>query len=416
MTHELLRFATAGSVDDGKSTLVGRLMYDTKTVLADQLAAIERVSAERGMDSADLALLTDGLRAEREQGITIDVAYRYFSTPNRSFILADTPGHVQYTRNMVTGASTAELALILIDVRHGVVEQTRRHAAIAALLGVRHVAVAVNKMDLVDYSEAEFEAVKASFLDVAAPLGISDIVVIPVSALVGDNVVDQSANMTWYDGPTLLEHLETVPIGLDPRDQPFRLPVQYVNRPRTAEHPDYRGFSGRIASGVIRVGDEIVVNPLGRKSTVTGIDVLGKPAEVAFAPQSITLSLSDEIDIVRGDVISSTVGSPLSTREVTATVCVLADSPIEKGQRLLARFGPKTVRVIVADIVDRLDLNSLEHESHSGSLELNDVGTLVLRLADDVVVDNYDDLRTTSAFILVDDHDGSTLAGGMTRC
>ena len=416
MTHELLRFATAGSVDDGKSTLVGRLMYDTKTVLADQLAAIERVSAERGMDSADLALLTDGLRAEREQGITIDVAYRYFSTPNRSFILADTPGHVQYTRNMVTGASTAELALILIDVRHGVVEQTRRHAAIAALLGVRHVAVAVNKMDLVDYSEAEFEAVKASFLDVAAPLGISDIVVIPVSALVGDNVVDQSANMTWYDGPTLLEHLETVPIGLDPRDQPFRLPVQYVNRPRTAEHPDYRGFSGRIASGVIRVGDEIVVNPLGRKSTVTGIDVLGKTAEVAFAPQSITLSLSDEIDIVRGDVISSIAGSPLSTREVTATVCVLADSPIEKGQRLLARFGPKTVRVIVADIVDRLDLNSLEHESHSGSLELNDVGTLVLRLADDVVVDNYDDLRTTSAFILVDDHDGSTLAGGMTRC
>ena len=222
--------------------------------------------------------------------------------------------------------------------------------------------------------------------------------------------------MTWYDGPTLLEHLETVPIGLDPRDQPFRLPVQYVNRPRTAEHPDYRGFSGRIASGVIRVGDEIVVNPLGRKSTVTGIDVLGKPAEVAFAPQSITLSLSDEIDIVRGDVISSIAGSPLSTREVTATVCVLADSPIEKGQRLLARFGPKTVRVIVADIVDRLDLNSLEHESHSGSLELNDVGTLVLRLADDVVVDNYDDLRTTSAFILVDDHDGSTLAGGMTRC
>ena len=416
MTHELLRFATAGSVDDGKSTLVGRLMYDTKTVLADQLAAIERVSAERGMESADLALLTDGLRAEREQGITIDVAYRYFSTPNRSFILADTPGHVQYTRNMVTGASTAELALILIDVRHGVVEQTRRHAAIAALLGVRHVAVAVNKMDLVDYSEAEFEAVKASFLDVAAPLGISDIVVIPVSALVGDNVVDQSANMTWYDGPTLLEHLETVPIGLDPRDQPFRLPVQYVNRPRTAEHPDYRGFSGRIASGVIRVGDEIVVNPLGRKSTVTGIDVLGKTAEVAFAPQSITLSLSDEIDIVRGDVISSIAGSPLSTREVTATVCVLADSPIEKGQRLLARFGPKTVRVIVADIVDRLDLNSLEHESHSGSLELNDVGTLVLRLADDVVVDNYDDLRTTSAFILVDDHDGSTLAGGMTRC
>lgn len=416
MTHELLRFATAGSVDDGKSTLVGRLMFDTKTVLADQLAAIERVSNERGMDAADLALLTDGLRAEREQGITIDVAYRYFSTPARSFILADTPGHVQYTRNMVTGASTAELALILIDVRHGVVEQTRRHAAIAALLGVRHIAVAVNKMDLVDYSQEQFEAVKQSFLDAAVPLGLSDITIIPVSALVGDNVVDHSTNMTWYDGPTLLEHLEAVPVGLDPRDQPFRLPVQYVNRPRTPEHPDYRGFAGRIASGVVKVGDEIVVNPLGRTSTVTGIDVLGTMAPYAFAPQSVTLLLSDEIDIVRGDVISSADTAPTTTRELTATVCVLADEPINKGQRLLARFGPKTVRVIVVDVVDRLDLNSLEHESHSGSLELNDVGTIVVRLADDVAIDNYDDLRTTSAFILVDDQDGSTLAAGMTRC
>lgn len=416
MTHELLRFATAGSVDDGKSTLVGRLMFDTKTVLADQLAAIERVSSERGMEAADLALLTDGLRAEREQGITIDVAYRYFSTPARSFILADTPGHVQYTRNMVTGASTAELALILIDVRHGVVEQTRRHAAIAALLGVRHIAVAVNKMDLVEYSQSEFESVKQSFLDAATPLGIKDITIIPVSALVGDNVVDHSANMPWYDGPTLLEHLEAVPVGIDPRDQPFRLPVQYVNRPRTAEYPDYRGFAGRIASGVVRVGDEIVVNPLGRKSTVTGIDILGRSAEVAFAPQSVTLLLSDEIDMERGDVISSVDSAPTSTRELTATVCVLADSSINKGQRLLARFGPKTVRVIVMDVVDRLDLNSLEHESHSGSLDLNDVGTIVIRLADEVAIDNYDDLRTTSAFILVDDQDGATLAAGMTRC
>ncbi len=416
MTHALLRFATAGSVDDGKSTLVGRLMFDTKTVLADQLDAIERVSNERGMESVDLALLTDGLRAEREQGITIDVAYRYFSTPNRSFILADTPGHVQYTRNMVTGASTAELALILIDVRHGVVEQTRRHAAIAALLGVRHVTVAVNKMDLVNYSETDFNSVKQSFLDVAAPLGISDITVIPVSALIGDNVVDASQNTPWYNGPTLLEHLETVPVGIDPRDQPFRLPVQYVNRPRTAEFPDYRGFAGRIASGVIRVGDEIVVNPLGRTSTVKGIDILGTSAEVAFAPQSVTLLLTDEIDMERGDVISRPETSPTTTQEVTATVCVLADSPISKGQRLLARFGPKTVRVIVTDVVDRLDLNSLEHESHTGSLELNDVGTLVIRLADEVSIDNYDDLRTTSAFILIDDQDGSTLAAGMTRC
>ncbi|MGA9147950.1 MAG: GTP-binding protein, partial [Candidatus Nanopelagicales bacterium] len=277
MTHELLRFATAGSVDDGKSTLVGRLLHDSKSVLADQLAAIERVSNERGMESADLALLTDGLRAEREQGITIDVAYRYFSTAKRSFILADTPGHVQYTRNMVTGASTTELALILIDVRHGVVEQTRRHAAIAALLGVRHIAVVVNKMDLVDYSQEKFNEVSASFTDVASSLGLVDTTVIPVSALVGDNVVDASDTMPWYTGPTLLDYLETVPVGTDPRDEPFRLPVQYVNRPRTAKYPDFRGFSGRIASGVVRVGDDIVVSPLGSKSTVTGIEVLGTP-------------------------------------------------------------------------------------------------------------------------------------------
>ncbi len=416
MTHELLRFATAGSVDDGKSTLVGRLLHDTKSILADQLAAIERVSSERGMQAADLALLTDGLRAEREQGITIDVAYRYFSTDKRSFILADTPGHVQYTRNMVTGASTTELALILIDVRHGVVEQTRRHAAIAALLGVRHVAVAVNKMDLVAYAEDNFESVKNDFLSVAEPLGITDITIIPVSALIGDNIVDRSTNMNWYNGPTLLEFLETVPVGTDPRDAAFRLPVQFVNRPRTAEHPDFRGFSGRIASGVVRVGDDVVANPIGHKSTVTGIEVLGKPVDVAFAPQSITLLLSDDIDVDRGDVISSTESTPTTTREINATVCVLADAPIGPGQRVLARFGPKTVRAIVTTVVDRLDLNSLAHEPHSGPLQLNDVGTVTIRLAGDAAVDNYDELRTTGAFILIDDQDGSTLAGGMTRC
>ena len=416
MTHELLRFATAGSVDDGKSTLVGRLLHDTKSVLADQLAAIERVSNERGMESADLALLTDGLRAEREQGITIDVAYRYFSTANRSFILADTPGHVQYTRNMVTGASTTELALILIDVRHGVVEQTRRHAAIAALLGVRHIAVAVNKMDLVDYSQDAFTTVRDAFVEVARSLGVDDITVIPVSALVGDNVVDPSAHMPWYHGPTLLEYLETVPVGTDPRDQPFRLPVQYVNRPRTAEFPDYRGFSGRIASGVVRVGDDILVTPLGRKSTVTGIEVLGTPVDEAFAPQSVTVLLADDIDMDRGDVISSASVSPLVTREVTATICVLNERPVSAGQRVLARFGPKTVRAIVADVSDRLDLESLTHAPFSGDLEVNDVGTITLRLAGEVAVDNYSDLRTTGAFILVDDQDGSTLAGGMARC
>lgn len=416
MTHELLRFATAGSVDDGKSTLVGRLLHDTKSVLADQLAAIERVSNERGMDAADLALLTDGLRAEREQGITIDVAYRYFSTANRSFILADTPGHVQYTRNMVTGASTTELALILIDVRHGVVEQTRRHAAIAALLGVRHIAVAVNKMDLVNYSKADFDAVRTDFIEIARPLGIEDVTVIPVSALVGDNIVDRSAQMPWYEGQTLLEYLEAVPVGLDPRELPFRLPVQYVNRPRTATHPDFRGFAGRIASGVVRVGDEVVISPVGRTTTVTGIDVLGTPTDVAFSPQSVTVLLADEIDIVRGDVISAAESAPQVTREINATVCVLGETPISAGQRVLARFGPKTVRAIVGSVTDRLDLNSLAHLPHTGALELNDVGTITLRLADEVAVDDYNVLRTTGAFILVDDQDGSTLAGGMTRC
>lgn len=416
MTHELLRFATAGSVDDGKSTLVGRLLHDSKSVLADQLAAIERVSNERGMESADLALLTDGLRAEREQGITIDVAYRYFSTAKRSFILADTPGHVQYTRNMVTGASTTELALILIDVRHGVVEQTRRHAAIAALLGVRHIAVVVNKMDLVDYSQEKFNEVSASFTDVASSLGLVDTTVIPVSALVGDNVVDASDTMPWYTGPTLLDYLETVPVGTDPRDEPFRLPVQYVNRPRTAKYLDFRGFSGRIASGVVRVGDDIVVSPLGSKSTVTGIEVLGTPVDEAFSPQSVTLLLADEIDMDRGDVISSTESSPLVTNEITATVCVLNEQPVTAGQRVLARFGPKTIRAIVESVTDRLDLESLTHLPFNGALEVNDLGTIKLRLAGDVAVDNYADLRTTGAFILVDEQDGSTLVGGMTRC
>jgi len=270
--HDLLRLATAGSVDDGKSTLVGRLLYDTKSVLADQLDAVERVSRERGLDAADLALLTDGLRAEREQGITIDVAYRYFSTATRSYVLADTPGHVQYTRNMVTGASTAELALILIDARHGVVEQTRRHLAVTGLLGVRHVAVAVNKMDLVEWDQARFDGIVAEFQRHASRFGIEDVVAVPVSALFGDNVVDRSDRAPWYQGPTLLEHLESVPVGTDPQTQPLRLPVQYVVRPRTAAHPDYRGYAGRLASGVVRPGDPIVVLPSGRQTTVEGID------------------------------------------------------------------------------------------------------------------------------------------------
>ena len=416
MKHELLRFATAGSVDDGKSTLVGRLLYDTKSVLGDTLLAIQRASSDRGMETTDLALLTDGLRAEREQGITIDVAYRYFSTINRSFILADTPGHVQYTRNMVTGASTAELALVLVDVRHGVVEQTRRHSAIAALLGVRHLALAVNKMDLVDYSEEKFDSVRREFAAVAKSLGVEDVVTIPVSALIGDNVVERSTEMAWYTGPTLLEYLETVPVGQDPREQPFRLPVQYINRPRTADFPDYRGFSGRIASGVVRVGDEVVIAPSGKTTMITGVEVLGEPVGEAFAPQSATVLLADDIDIDRGDLITKADSPATTAQEVTGTICVLSDLSITTGQRLLVRVGPKTVRAIVTSVIDRLDLETLAHVPHVGELKVNEVGTITLRLADPVAMDSYSDLRTTGAFILVDAQDGSTLAGGMARC
>src|SRR5690242_16674081 len=308
--HDLLRLATAGSVDDGKSTLVGRLLYDTKSVLADQLDAVERVSRERGLDAADLALLTDGLRAEREQGITIDVAYRYFSTATRSYVLADTPGHVQYTRNMVTGASTAELALILIDARHGVVEQTRRHLAVTGLLGVRHVAVAVNKMDLVDWSQESFDEIVAEFARHATRFGIEDVAAVPVSALFGDNVVDRSDRAAWYTGPTLLEHLESVPVGTDPSAQPLRLPVQYVIRPQSAEHRDYRGYAGRLASGVVRPGDEVTVLPGGARTTVAGIDRARadgslESLDVAFAPQSVTLRLVDDVDVARGDLVAA---------------------------------------------------------------------------------------------------------------
>ncbi|MEU9609912.1 GTP-binding protein, partial [Streptomyces sp. NPDC048057] len=298
----LLRFATAGSVDDGKSTLVGRLLHDSKSILSDQLEAVERASAQRGADTPDLALLTDGLRAEREQGITIDVAYRYFATPRRRFILADTPGHVQYTRNMVTGASTADLAIILVDARNGIVEQTRRHAAVAALLRVPHVMVAVNKMDLVGWDESVFAQIAGTFTAYATALGVPEITTIPISALTGDNVVDPSAHMDWYGGPTVLEHLETVPVAHDLATCHARLPVQYVIRPQTAEHPDYRGYAGQIAAGSFRTGQEVTVLPAGHTTTITGIDVLGKSVDVAWTPQSVTLLLADDLDVSRGDL------------------------------------------------------------------------------------------------------------------
>lgn len=409
----LLRFATAGSVDDGKSTLVGRLLHDSKSVLADQLEAVERASLGRGQETPDLALLTDGLRAEREQGITIDVAYRYFATPRRRFILADTPGHVQYTRNMVTGASTAELAVVLVDARNGVVEQTRRHAAVAALLRVPHVVLAVNKMDLVDYAEPVFAAIAEEFTTYAASLGVPEITAIPISALAGDNVVSPSAHMDWYGGPTVLEHLETVPVVADPSEDPGRFPVQYVIRPQTAEHPDYRGYAGQVASGVLRVGDAVTVLPSGRTSTIEAIDALGQAVDVAWAPQSVTVRLSDDIDISRGDLIVPTAATPAVSQDIEATVCHVADRPLTVGQRVLLKHTTRTVKAIVKDIPSRLTLDDLSQHPAPGELAANDIGRVVIRTAEPLALDAYADSRRTGSFLLIDPADGTTLTAGM---
>ncbi|GAB7030292.1 GTP-binding protein [Streptomyces sp. NPDC021749] len=409
----LLRFATAGSVDDGKSTLVGRLLHDSKSVLADQLEAVERASLGRGQETPDLALLTDGLRAEREQGITIDVAYRYFATPRRRFILADTPGHVQYTRNMVTGASTAELAVVLVDARNGVVEQTRRHAAVAALLRVPHVVLAVNKMDLVGYEESVFAAIAEEFTAYAGSLGVPEITAIPISALAGDNVVSPSAHMDWYGGPTVLEHLETVPVVADPSDDPARFPVQYVIRPQTAEHPDYRGYAGQIAAGVLRVGDAVTVLPSGRTSTIEGIDALGEAVDVAWAPQSVTVRLADDIDVSRGDLIAPTAAAPTATQDIEATVCHVADRPLTVGQRVLLKHTTRTVKAIVKDIPSRLTLDDLSQHPAPGELAANDIGRVVVRTAEPLALDAYADSRRTGSFLLIDPADGTTLTAGM---
>ncbi|GAA2413172.1 GTP-binding protein [Streptomyces glaucosporus] len=409
----LLRFATAGSVDDGKSTLVGRLLHDSKSVLADQLEAVEHASRSRGADGPDLALLTDGLRAEREQGITIDVAYRYFATPRRRFILADTPGHVQYTRNMVTGASTAELAIILVDARNGVVEQTRRHAAVAALLRVPHVVLAVNKMDLVGYEESVFSAIAGEFASYAASLGVPEVTAIPISALAGDNVVEPSARMDWYSGPTVLEHLETVPVSHDLAACPARFPVQYVIRPQTPEHPDYRGYAGQIASGVLSVGQSVTVLPSGRTSTITGIDLLGQSVRTAWAPQSVTVQLADDLDISRGDLIAPADVAPDTTQDVAATVCHLNDSPLRVGQRVLLKHTTRTVKAIVKEIPSRLALDDLSLHPEPGELAANDIGRVRLRTAEPLPLDAYALSRRTGSFLLIDPADGATLTAGM---
>ncbi|BAU87775.1 bifunctional enzyme cysN/cysC [Streptomyces laurentii] len=413
LTTALLRFATAGSVDDGKSTLVGRLLHDSKSVLADQMEAVERASAGRGQDTPDLALLTDGLRAEREQGITIDVAYRYFATPTRRFILADTPGHVQYTRNMVTGASTADLTVILVDARNGVVEQTRRHAAIAALLRVPHVALAVNKMDLVGHRESVFAAIAEEFTAYATDLGIPEITAIPISALAGDNVVEPSAHMDWYSGPTVLEHLETVPVAHDASPRHARLPVQYVIRPQTAEHPDYRGYAGQIAAGSFRVGEPVTILPSGRTTRISGIDLLGRPVDTAWSRQSVTVLLEDDLDVARGDLIVPTGDAPATTQDIEATVCHVADQPLTVGHRVLLKHGTRTVKAIVEDIPSRLSLDDLSQRPHPARLDANDIARVRIRTAAPLPVDPYATSRRTGSFILIDPGDGTTLTAGM---
>lgn len=409
---EVLRFATAGSVDDGKSTLIGRLLYDSRQVFEDQWQAIERTSVRRGDDHVNLALLTDGLRAEREQGITIDVAYRYFSTPKRKFILADTPGHVQYTRNMVTGVSTADVAVILVDVRKGVVEQSRRHAFIAALMRVPHLVVCVNKMDLVDHQRAPFEAVVEQFERLAEGIDLPDRQFIPVSALHGDNVVVRSARMGWYTGPTLLEHLEA--LNPEPTDVgAARFPVQYVIRPQSRAFPDYRGYAGRIAGGVFRLGDRVLVLPSGRTTTLVGIDLFGRALCEARAPASVTLRLEDEIDVGRGDMLCDVHAPARVGQEFSATVCWMHERPVFSGSRWLLKHTSRTVKAVVVRVEDRLDVNTLEHVPSPPSLGLNDLGRIVVRTSAPLAWDAYRENRTTGSFILIDEASNATVAAGM---
>ncbi|WP_086843124.1 sulfate adenylyltransferase subunit 1 [Amycolatopsis kentuckyensis] len=411
----LLRLATAGSVDDGKSTLVGRLLYDTKSVLADQLDAVTRASVDKGLSTPDLSLLVDGLRSEREQGITIDVAYRYFATPKRSFVLADTPGHVQYTRNTVTGASTAQLAVLLVDARKGVIEQTRRHAAVLALLGVPQLVLAVNKIDLVGYDEATFTVIAEEFAAHALSLGYArgSVLAIPVSALEGDNVATRSERTPWYTGPSLLEHLEDVPVAPDPHDSALRFPVQYVIRPRTPEYPDYRGYAGQIAAGTVRPGDEIVVLPQGIRSRVERIDTADGPLAEAGAGTSVTLLLADDIDISRGDLIAAADAPPRVTDEITGTLCWLSSKPLKPGARVLVKHGTRTVQALVDELHARFDEQALSSVDSPPSLELNDIGLVTLRLAEELGVDDYGVSPRTGAFLVIDPKDGDTLAAGL---
>jgi bifunctional enzyme CysN/CysC len=412
---DLLRFSTAGSVDDGKSTLIGRLLFDSKGIFEDQLQAIERTSRRRGYSQVDLALLTDGLRAEREQGITIDVAYRYFATPKRKFIIADTPGHVQYTRNMVTGASTADLAVVLVDARKGVLEQSRRHAFIATLLGIPHILVAVNKMDLVGYGEAVYERIESEFKEWATRLQVHDIQFIPISALHGDNVVQRSLSMPWYQGPSLLYHLENVYIGSDRNLIDARFPVQWIIRPQTNEHHDYRGYAGQIAAGVFKKGDPVVVLPSGRRSRIKRIETFDRELEAAGPPLSVSMLLEDDVDVSRGDMICRTHNQPTVAQEFEAMVCWMADTPLREGGRYLLKHTSRTVRAIVEDLRYRMDVNTLRSDRDAAELGLNEIGRVRLRTSGPLLMDEYRSSRTTGGFVLIDEATYDTVGAGMVE-
>ncbi|MCC3155684.1 50S ribosome-binding GTPase [Hymenobacter sp. 15J16-1T3B] len=409
---DLLRFITCGSVDDGKSTLIGRLLYDSDAVSLDVLAALEEQNRTSAAGTVDLALLTDGLRAEREQGITIDVAHKYFTTPRRKFIITDTPGHVQYTRNMVTGASNADLAIVLVDARQGVVEQTRRHSIVAALLGIRHFVLAVNKIDLVGYSEQVFRDIVADYAAVADQLGLRQVVSIPISALNGDNVVKASANLPWYQGPNLLAHLETVDVSREASTDAGRFQVQYVIRPQTAALPDYRGYAGRIQSGVYRAGEKVVVLPAGIETTLAAIEIDQQPVSVAVAPQAVVLRLADDVDVSRGDTIAPLTQAPEPTRELEATLCWMEERALRPGRKLLVQHHAAKTKAVVQTIMSKTDIQSFTQQEASEA-RLNDIVRVRLKTAAPLAADTYQQNRTTGAFVLLDEQTGATLAAGL---
>ena len=410
---ELLRFTTAGSVDDGKSTLIGRLLYDSKAIFEDQMELLEETSKQRGEEGVNLALLTDGLRSEREQGITIDVAYRYFATPKRKFIIADTPGHIQYTRNMVTGASTANLALLLVDARHGVIEQTKRHAFIASLLQIPHIAVCVNKMDLVNYSKEAYDKIKKDFEDFATKLEIKDVRFIPISALNGDNVVDRSENMDWYDGSTLMHLLENIHIGSDHNHVDCRFPVQFVVRPQSKEYPDYRGYAGRIEGGVFKPGDDVSVLPSGFTSKIKAIDTFDGEVNQAFSPMSVCITLEDDIDISRGDMIVRENNKPTIEQDIDVMICWMNEKKMMIRGKYTIRHTSQTARCIIKEVKYKMDINTLHRIEEEKEIGLNDIGRISIRTTKPLFFDSYRRNRNTGSVILVDEATNETVAAGM---